>query len=414
MDVCVPAELNHYHVDEELGSGGFSVVYRVEDKNTGIKYAAKVFPKTNLSHPGDQERFQREIDAMAYLKHDNIVALKDFLWDANNYYLIMDLCEGRELLSYVTEHKKLDEPLAALIFRQIVDAVRYCHSRGVAHRDLKPENVLFSTFPHVKVADFGLCGYVKESQLMKTFCGSPCYCAPECLCKVQYDGREADVWSIGVILFLMVTGQHPWNVVNTSMMTRQILKGSYTVPKTVSDECKDLIESMLKVDPKERITVDKIAAHPWLTRAEEATTGDAEPSLMELAMKGPVSAALKQKSRDDDEKPIQLSELVGKSTNVSNDQFKIQSPFAVGGEVEETGGGIKLCSMRSASVEDMKLIIDPPKRKEAAPPANDKKGVRIKFGQQRQRSSQNLLAKKFSFKVRRASEDVPDLTTIDE
>lgn len=405
MDVSVPSELNQYRVEEELGSGGFSVVYRVEDTTTGTKYAAKVFPKTNLCNAGDQERFQREIDAMAFLKHDNIVALKDFLWDQTNYYLIMDLCEGRELLSYVTEHKKLDEPIAALIFRQIVDAVGYCHARGVAHRDLKPENVLFSQFPHVKVADFGLCGYVKESQLMKTFCGSPCYCAPECLCKVQYDGREADVWSIGVILFLMVTGQHPWNVVNTSMMTRQILKGNYTVPKTVSDECKDLIERMLKVDPKDRITIDGIMAHPWLKRADEAKD-PGEISLMDLAMKGAATSTPLQK----EEKPIQLSELVGKSTNVSNDQFKILSPFAEGGEVEDNGDPIRLGSMRSASVEDMKLVIDRPKKKETQP--SPPKGGRIKFG--RQRSSQNLLQKKFAFKMRRASEDVKDLQTIDE
>ena len=398
-NVDVPADLNQYHVEEELGNGAFSVVYRVTDTTTGASYAAKVFPKSNLSNAGDQERFQREIDAMAFLKHDHIVSLKDFLWDQDNYYLIMDPCDGGELSSYLADHKKLDEPTAALIFRQVADAVCHCHARGVAHRDLKPENVLFSEFPDVKVADFGLCGYVKEKQLMSTFCGSPCYCAPECLCKVQYDGREADVWSLGVVLYLMVVGQHPWNIVNTSMMTRQILKGSYTIPQTVSDECRDLIENMLKVDPKERLSMAKVMEHPWIRRADEV---DSEPSLMQLAVKGSKSMP--------EEKPLLLSELVGKSTNVSNDKFKIVSPFAEGGEIEETDGP-RLTATRSASVENFRLLCDRPRRQTAAG-ANRQPAVRMKFG--RQRSSQNLLAKKMALGIRRMPDDQCSLQTIEE
>ena len=125
-----------------------------------------------------------------------------------------------ELFDYIVDHDKLDEPTAAIVFQQIVDAIAYCHSFGVAHRDLKPENVLIIKFPHVKIADFGLCGYISAQQMMKTFCGSPCYCSPECLSKLDYDGRKSDIWSLGVLLYTMVTGQIPWNIMNTKMIIK--------------------------------------------------------------------------------------------------------------------------------------------------------------------------------------------------
>lgn len=184
--------------------------------------------------------------------------------------MILDLCSGGELFDYIVKNEKLSEPTAALIFQQIAAAIAYCHSYGVAHRDLKPENVLIDKFPSVKVSDFGLCGYIDGKELMKTFCGSPCYCAPETLSRIQYDGRLSDVWSMGVILYAMVTGEHPWNISNTNAMIRQILRGAYTVPNFISPQCKDLINSMMKVDVKQRITMDKVLKHPWLANAAKA------------------------------------------------------------------------------------------------------------------------------------------------
>jgi serine/threonine protein kinase len=192
------------------------------------------------------------------------------MWDDANFYLVIDLCKGGELFDYIVDHDKLDEPTAALVFQQIVSGIAFCHSFGIAHRDLKPENVLIVNFPRVKVADFGLCGFISDQQMMKTFCGSPCYCAPECLCRVQYDGRKADIWSLGVILFAMVTGEHPWNISNTSIMLRQILKAAYTVPGFVSSQCKDLLSSILKVNPQDRISIEDILKHPWLKLAASA------------------------------------------------------------------------------------------------------------------------------------------------
>jgi serine/threonine protein kinase len=115
---------------------------------------------------------------MAFLRHGRLVALQDFFWDETNFYLIMDLCEGGLLFDYITEHGKLDEDVAAVVFQQILSAIGHCYSCEVAHRDLKPENVLIVEWPQVKVSDFGLCGFISDEELMKTFCESPAYCAP--------------------------------------------------------------------------------------------------------------------------------------------------------------------------------------------------------------------------------------------
>lgn len=267
-----PSVIKSYEIGDELGHGAFSHVCKAHNRANNTDYAIKIFPKANLADEGDTERFQREINTMAFLRHDNLVALYDFFWDDANFYLVIDLCPGGELFDYIVDHDKLDEPTAAVIFEQILSAIAYCHSFGVAHRDLKPENVLISNFPQVKVADFGLCGFISDQKMMKTFCGSPCYCSPECLCRIQYDGRKSDIWSLGVILYAMVTGEHPWNISNTSIMLRQILKGAYTVPSFVSAQCKDLICSMMKVNPQDRITIEKLAKHPWLKIASKAAT----------------------------------------------------------------------------------------------------------------------------------------------
>jgi serine/threonine protein kinase len=183
---------------------------------------------------------------------------------------MMDLCRGGELYQYLCHNGVMSEPTAALIFRQVVNGVAALHSHGVAHRDLKPENVLFESFPRVKVTDFGLCGYLAESLIAQSFVGSPCYCSPECLCRVMYDGRSSDVWSLGVILFTMVTGSVPWNITNTSVMIHQILKGVFNIPSEVSQNCARLIRGILKVNPQDRYTIEQILNDPWLAVAERS------------------------------------------------------------------------------------------------------------------------------------------------
>jgi serine/threonine protein kinase len=264
-----PPEIRDWQLQDPLGSGAFSVVVKATHKETHQLCACKIVPKNRISEEGDRDRFQREINAMAFLKHDNIVTLYDFVSDDLNFYLFMDFCPGGELFEYIVKNDKIPEPLAAFLFEQIASAIAYCHSFGIAHRDLKPENVLIAKFPRMKVSDFGLCGFISAQDMMQTFCGSPCYCAPECLSRIQYDGRLADVWSLGVILFAMVTGSHPWTITNTSLMLRQILRGNYTVPAHVSPKCRELIQGMVKVDSSQRLTMAQVLQHPWMATAQK-------------------------------------------------------------------------------------------------------------------------------------------------
>jgi serine/threonine protein kinase len=213
-----PREISDYLITSELGRGAYSIVYKAFHRLTRRNFAMKVFPIANLKDPSETDRFQREVNSMAHMRHENLVALHDLLWDDTNFYLVIDLCPGGELFSYILKSDRIGEPLAALLFRQIVGAVNFCHAQGVAHRDLKPENILIDRFPLVKVTDFGLCGFVHPDSMMTTFCGSPHYCAPECLAKRGYSGTASDVWSLGVILYSMVTGDKPWKSANVSQM----------------------------------------------------------------------------------------------------------------------------------------------------------------------------------------------------
>jgi serine/threonine protein kinase len=180
-----PSEIRGWKLQDPLGSGAFSVVVKALNTEANLVSACKIVPKNRISEEGDRDRFQREINAMAFLKHDNIVTLYDFFSDDLNFYLFLDFCPGGELFQYIVKNDKIQEPLAAYLFEQIASAIAYCHSLGIAHRDLKPENVLIARFPKIKVSDFGLCGFISAQDMMPTFIGSPCYCAPECLSRIQ-------------------------------------------------------------------------------------------------------------------------------------------------------------------------------------------------------------------------------------
>jgi serine/threonine protein kinase len=366
-----PDAIRDYIIGDELGHGSFSHVCKCKNTTTNQEYAVKIFPKQNLDDEGDQQRFQREIDTMAYLRHDNLIALYDFFWDERNFYLILDLCRGGELFDYIVDHDQLDEPVAALVFQQIVAAIAYCHSVGVAHRDLKPENVLIVDFPYIKVADFGLCGFISDQQLMRTFCGSPCYCAPECLCRIQYDGRKSDIWSLGVILFAMVTGEHPWNVSNTSIMLRQILKAAYTIPSFVSLGCKTLIQGMMKVNPADRITIEAILEHPWLKLAQSVPTkANFKPPSLDLPAAPPTTIK-------------EVSEASARASTRENSG--IFSPFEEG-QGDGQNGAMPRLVQRSLSFESM--VSREPEQIVSA--RRKVQGPNMALAQSRQRSATNI------------------------
>jgi serine/threonine protein kinase len=265
-----PTRVRFYAIGPEIGHGAFAHVFTATNLSTSERCAIKIIPLSTLSRKDDFRALRQEISLITYLCHGNIIRLKDSFSDDHFIFLILDLCTGGDLCHYIINQGPLDEPTCALVFAQIASALAYCHSCGIVHRDLKPENIMITQFPAVKIADFGLSGFSKDGELMRDFCGSQCYMAPECHRKMAYDGKKADIWSLGVMLCVIATGEFPWPVTEKHAMVHHILKGDYTIPEVMSDECRSLVNGMLQMDPNRRIGMREILTHPFLKRAEQS------------------------------------------------------------------------------------------------------------------------------------------------
>jgi serine/threonine protein kinase len=182
----------------------------------------------------------------------------DLVQDVHNFYLILEFCRNGELFQHIVDREKLPENEAKILLLQILDALHYIDNKDIVHRDLKPENLLFDQFGRLKISDFGLSATARN--LLSTPCGSPCYESPELLSGRPYDGRTNDLWGVGVILFVMVTGRLPWTKQNQTQLFSQITNGEYRVPPYLSGNCSNLIKRLMTVNPAERITI----AHPFL------------------------------------------------------------------------------------------------------------------------------------------------------
>ena len=178
--------------------------------------------------------------------------------------MVCEYVNGGDLLDYIMNKNRLTEAEAKPMFLQLLDTLAYCHAHLVIHRDLKPDNILIDSKGNIKVNDFGLSNTMKPGALLTTYCGSPMYASPEIMRKKQYFGPEVDIWSLGVILYTMVTGLFPWDGENITEQMRNALDAKYEVPSHVSAECQSLIKILLNPDPTKRATMSEIYAHPWL------------------------------------------------------------------------------------------------------------------------------------------------------
>ncbi|KAK1333040.1 hypothetical protein QTO34_006573 [Cnephaeus nilssonii] len=182
-----------------------------------------------------------------------------------------------DLREHLESHGPLSERQARAAFRQVVSALQYCHRRGIAHRDLKPDNILLDEDGTVKLADFGFGRRVSDDSKLSTFCGTFYYMAPEVLRQEPYDGRKADVWSLGVTLYRTVTGTVPFQGQSLAKIKRQVLAGQFEAPPRMSREGKQLLRWLLTVDPSQRPTLDEVMQHPWLNRGQEELRPYSEP-----------------------------------------------------------------------------------------------------------------------------------------
>lgn len=258
-----------YEVGRLLGCGAFAKVYHARDINTGQSVAIKVINKHKISHNAHLvSNVKREIDIMRRLRHPYIVKLYEVLATKTKIYFVMEFVKGGELFAKVAKGR-LSEAHSRKYFQQLISAIGYCHSRGVYHRDLKPENLLIDENGDLKVSDFGLSavtGQIRADGLLHTLCGTPSYVAPEILTKRGYDGAKADIWSCGIILFVMNAAFLPFNDSNLMMMYKKIYKGEYRCPKWMSGDLKHLLSRLLDTNPETRICVNEIINDPWFRK----------------------------------------------------------------------------------------------------------------------------------------------------
>lgn len=257
--------LKYYEVYETIGSGGFAKVKLGRHILTGEKVAIKIMEKKELGD--DLPRVKVEIEAMKNLSHQHVCRLYHVIETSTKIYMVLEYCPGGELFDYIIAKDRLSEQETRVFFRQIVSALAYVHSQGYAHRDLKPENLLIDEDQNLKLIDFGLCAKPKGGlgyELM-TCCGSPAYAAPELIQGKAYIGSEADVWSMGVLLFALLCGYLPFDDDNCMVLYRKITRGQYNNPRWLSPGSILLLNQMMQVEPKRRVTVRQLLDHPWMT-----------------------------------------------------------------------------------------------------------------------------------------------------
>lgn len=309
--------IGHWQLGKTIGKGGCSRVRVVRHKTRHQYGAVKIITrttaestraqslanliestKTTASTPSGHKPIphglEREIAVMKLLEHPNIVRLYDVWENRNELYLIMEYADGGELFHFVDERKGLLEDETVYIFRQIVSALLYCHRLLICHRDLKPENILLNQKDlSVKLIDFGMAALQPEGRLLSTPCGSPHYAAPEVVSSKPYDGTQADVWSCGVILYVMLTGTTPYNYSpdgDIRLLFRDIARAHYWMPPDLSLEAKDLIKRIFVPDPRRRITMDGIWDHPLLHKYDKRFGFEGRAGTKDAAI-GPIPTA---------------------------------------------------------------------------------------------------------------------------
>ncbi|XP_019170175.1 PREDICTED: CBL-interacting protein kinase 5 [Ipomoea nil] len=260
--------MHKYQIGRFLGQGMFAKVYHARNLKSGENVAVKVIDKKKVMKVGLIDQIKREISVMSMIKHPNVVQLHEVMASKTKIYFVMEYVRGGELFNKVAKGR-LREEVARKYFQQLIAAVDFCHSRGVYQRDLKPENLLLDEMGNLKVSDFGLSALAesrRQDGLLHTTCGTPAYVAPEVITKRGYDGEKADIWSCGVILFVLLAGYLPLRDSNLMEMYRKIIKGDFKCPKWFPPEVKKLLAKILDPNPIRRISLSKLMENSWFQK----------------------------------------------------------------------------------------------------------------------------------------------------
>ncbi|XP_067421022.1 serine/threonine-protein kinase MARK1 isoform X2 [Emydura macquarii macquarii] len=260
--------IGNYRLLKTIGKGNFAKVKLARHVLTGREVAVKIIDKTQLN-PTSLQKLFREVRIMKILNHPSIVKLFEVIETEKTLYLVMEYASGGEVFDYLVAHGRMKEKEARAKFRQIVSAVQYCHQKCIVHRDLKAENLLLDADMNIKIADFGFSNEFTIGNKLDTFCGSPPYAAPELFQGKKYDGPEVDVWSLGVILYTLVSGSLPFDGQNLKELRERVLRGKYRIPFYMSTDCENLLKKLLVLNPIKRGSLEQIMKDRWMNVGHE-------------------------------------------------------------------------------------------------------------------------------------------------
>ncbi|XP_077240516.1 CBL-interacting protein kinase 1-like [Tasmannia lanceolata] len=261
--------LGKYELGRTLGEGNFGKVKYVKNLESGQGFAVKILEKKRILELKIDDQIKREIGTLKLLKHPNVVRLHEVIASKTKIYMILEYVTGGELFDKISIKGRVTESEGRKLFQQLIDGVSYCHDNGVFHRDLKLENVLVDAKGNIKISDFGLSAlpqHFRDDGLLHTTCGSPNYVAPEVLANRGYDGATSDLWSCGVIFYVVLTGYLPFDDRNLAVLYQKIFKGDFQIPKWLSPAARNLIRKILDPNPRTRITMSEIKGDEWFKK----------------------------------------------------------------------------------------------------------------------------------------------------
>lgn len=269
MSSIARLRVGRYEIGRTLGEGTFAKVKFARNVETGENVAIKILDKEKVLLHRMVGQIKREISTMKLIRHPNVIRMYEVMASKTKIYIVLEFVTGGELFDKIASRGRLKEDEARKYFQQLINAVDYCHSRGVYHRDLKPENLLLDANGLLKVSDFGLSALpqqVHEDGLLHTTCGTPNYVAPEVINNKGYDGAKADLWSCGVILFILMAGYLPFEDANLMVLYKKIFKADFTCPAWFSTSVKKLIKRILDPNPQTRMTMAEVIENEWFKK----------------------------------------------------------------------------------------------------------------------------------------------------
>ncbi|XP_077435735.1 serine/threonine-protein kinase SIK1 [Vanacampus margaritifer] len=258
-----PLQVGFYEIIRTLGKGNFAVVKLAKHKVTKTQVAIKIIDKTRLN-PSNLEKIYREVQIMKLLNHPHIIKLYQVMETKDMLYIVTEYAKNGEMFDHLSSNGRMSETEARKKFWQILTAVDYCHRHHIVHRDLKTENLLLDANMNIKLADFGFGNFYNAGEPLSTWCGSPPYAAPEVFEGKEYEGPQLDIWSLGVVLYVLVCGSLPFDNPSLPALKQRVTEGRFRIPFFMSQDCENLIRKMLVVDPAKRISVAQIKQHRWM------------------------------------------------------------------------------------------------------------------------------------------------------